>query len=147
MKTTMAAAVMAALLLGGGAAKAAQLHFTAALDGANELPANDSTGHGELEAELNTATHVLTYRATYSGLSGAAVAAHFHGPAAPGVNAPVVVPVVSPASPISGRATLTTAQAADLEAGKWYFNIHTKDHPGGEIRGQVTELTNSTTGQ
>ena len=29
------------------------------------------------------------------------------------------------------------AQAADLQAGKWYFNIHTAANKGGEIRGQV----------
>ncbi len=37
-----------------------------------------------------------------------------------------------------GKATLTAAQAADLTAGRWYVNLHTAKHPGGEIRGQVT---------
>ena len=40
-------------------------------------------------------------------------------------------------SPLKGEATLTDAQAADLAAGKWYFNIHTAANKGGEIRGQV----------
>ncbi|HZX84937.1 MAG TPA: CHRD domain-containing protein, partial [Reyranella sp.] len=31
------------------------------------------------------------------------------------------------------------AQAADLAAGRWYFNIHTAANPPGEIRGQVTK--------
>jgi hypothetical protein len=48
-----------------------------------------------------------------------------------------VVPIAHPASPTSGKATLTDAQIADLEAGKWYFNVHTAAHPGGEIRGQL----------
>jgi hypothetical protein len=38
---------------------------------------------------------------------------------------------------MEGRATLTAAQAADLLAGKWYVNIRTAAHPGGEIRGQM----------
>jgi hypothetical protein len=38
---------------------------------------------------------------------------------------------------MKGTATLTGNQAADLEGGRWYFNIHTAAHPGGEIRGQV----------
>ena len=38
---------------------------------------------------------------------------------------------------LKGEATLTPEQAADLEAGKWYFNIHTEKNKGGEIRGQV----------
>ena len=40
-------------------------------------------------------------------------------------------------SPLKGEATLTDAQAADLAAGKWYFNVHTAANKGGEIRGQV----------
>ena len=36
-----------------------------------------------------------------------------------------------------GAATITDAQAADLDAGKWYFNIHTAAHPPGEVRGQL----------
>jgi len=50
----------------------------------------------------------------------------------------VVVPIGnSPASPISAPATLTDAQIKDLEAGKWYANIHTEANKGGEIRGQL----------
>jgi hypothetical protein len=70
-------------------------------------------------------------------LSGPASAAHFHGPAAPGQNAGVIVPFPNPESPIRGEATLTEAQAADLLAGRWYVNVHSRAHPGGEIRAQV----------
>jgi len=65
--------------------------------------------------------------------------AHFHGPAAPGANAPPVVPVPAAnlANPMTGTATLDDGQIADLKAGKWYFNIHTAANPGGEIRGQL----------
>jgi hypothetical protein len=34
---------------------------------------------------------------------------------------------------------LTDEQAAELLAGKWYFNIHTAANKGGEIRGAVTK--------
>jgi len=44
-------------------------------------------------------------------------------------------------SPASGKATLTAPQIADLEAGKWYVNVHTAANPGGEIRGQVKSDT------
>ena len=67
----------------------------------------------------------------------AGVAAHIHGPAEPGANAPPVVPFANAASPISGTATLTDAQAADLMAGKYYVNVHTAANRGGEIRGQI----------
>jgi hypothetical protein len=76
---------------------------------------------------------------TYSGLTGAAVAAHFHGPAGPGKDAPVEVPVTVGPSPLQGSATLTPAQEKDLLDGNVYFNIHTQANPKGEIRGQVSK--------
>ena len=97
-----------------------------------------STGKGAGTFTYDPATHVLTYNVTYEGLSGPAVAAHIHGPAAPGANGPPVVPFANAASPITGTATLTDAQAADLAAGKWYVNVHTAANKGGEIRGQIT---------
>jgi hypothetical protein len=87
-------------------------------------------------ATYDTATKLFTYEATYKDLSGPAMAAHFHGPAAAGANAPPVVPISDPAG-IKGAATLTDAQAADLLAGRWYLNIHTAANRGGEIRGQL----------
>ena len=89
------------------------------------------------EAWLNKDSNVLKWKITYSGLSGPATMAHFHGPAMAGANAGVVIPFNNPASPIEGQATLTSSQAADLMAGKWYANVHTAANPGGEIRGQM----------
>jgi hypothetical protein len=114
--------------------------FKADLSGASEVPPTTSPGKGTLEATLDTATKQLTYTVTYSGLTGPATAAHFHGPAAAGANAGVAVPVQGGvASPINGTATLTDAQAADLQDGKYYFNIHTEANKPGEIRGQVVK--------
>lgn len=131
-------AAAAAFSLTAAAAQAETLKFTAALSGAQEVPANAAKGAGSLSATLDAATRVFTYQATYSGLTGPAAAAHFHGPAPAGANAPPVIPVASPTSPIKGQATLTEAQIADLKAGRWYLNVHTAAHPGGEIRGQLT---------
>ena len=111
--------------------------FRATLSGAAEVPANATGGTGTLQASYDKSSSVLKWTLTYSGLTGPATMAHFHGPAMPGSNAGVVVPFPSPASPIEGQATLTPAQSADLLAGKWYVNVHTAQHPGGEIRGQV----------
>ena len=130
---------VACVALAAGAAEAATMNFTAKLDGTSEVPGNDSKGTGDVAATLDTSSKVFTYKVNYSGLSGPAMAAHFHGPAAAGSNAPPIVMVKPVANPISGKATLTDAQIADLEAGKWYFNIHTMAHPGGEIRGQLTQ--------
>lgn len=111
--------------------------FRATLSSAAEVPSNASAGTGTLEASFDKGTSVLKWRVMYSGLTGPATMAHFHGPAMPGANAGVVVPFPSAASPAEGSATLTPAQVTDLMAGKWYVNIHTAQYPGGEIRGQV----------
>lgn len=111
--------------------------FRATLSSAAEVPANASAGTGNLEATFDKASGVLRWKLTYSGLTGPATMAHFHGPAMPGANAGVVVPFPSAASPAEGQATLTPAQAADLVGGRWYVNVHTAQNPGGEIRGQV----------
>ncbi len=127
-----------ALLAAAPAAFAETQMYKAALSAASEVPPVDSKATGALTATYDTATRKLTYSVTYTGLSGPASAAHFHGPAAAGANAGVVVPVKGAVtSPIKGEATLTDAQAADLLAGKLYFNIHTAANKGGEIRGQV----------
>ena len=108
------------------------------LSGASEVPAVASPGAGSVETSYNIDTYMLRWTVTYSGLSGPATGGHFHGPALPGENAPVVIPFTgSLASPISGGQILTPAQAIDLLAGKWYVNLHTAANPGGEIRGQV----------
>ncbi len=119
------------------AARAETVTLKAELTGANETPPNDSKAVGHAEAALDTATRALTWRIVYSGLSGPAVAAHFHGPGEPGKNAGIALPFKSPASPIEGTATLSAAQAAELLAGRWYANVHTAKNPGGEIRGQM----------
>ena len=120
--------------------KAEMAHFKADLKAASEVPSNDSKGSGSVTAMYDTGSKKLSYKGSYSGLTGPATAAHFHGPADSGSNAGVQVPVSTDAiakSPFEGEATLTDAQASDLMAGKWYFNIHTTANKSGEIRGQV----------
>ena len=128
-----------ALALISAAAHAATVHLKADLKASAEVPPKDSAGMGTLTGTLNTETNEFTYHIEFSGLTGPAVAAHFHGPAAVGVNAKPQLPIKgSPVtSPINGKATLTAEQAKDLLDGKWYFNLHTAANPGGEIRGQV----------
>lgn len=108
------------------------------LSGANEVPPVTTAGSGTVEARFDKTTQVLSWKVTFSNLSGPATAAHFHGPAAPGSNAGVVIPFSGNTSPIEGSATLTPAQAADLLAGKWYANVHTAANKGGEVRAQIT---------
>lgn len=120
-------------------ARAEMITFTTKMDASTEVPPNPSKAIGEGKLVLDTTTKTATYTITYSGLTGPATMAHIHGPAAPGANAPVLFPFANPASPITGTITLTDAQIADLMAGKYYFNVHTAENKGGEIRGYLTK--------
>jgi hypothetical protein len=134
----LALGALTAALLASAPALAEVVNYTADLKASNEVPPVNSPGSGTVEATYDTATKKLTWTINYSGLTGPASAAHFHGPAAATANAPPVVPLSgSLASPIRGEATLTDAQAADLQGGRLYFNVHTAANTGGEIRGQV----------
>jgi hypothetical protein len=124
-----------------GSAQAAPESIKVQLTGAEQVPPVQTTGTGTADITYDSATREIKWTVTYSGLSGPATMAHFHGPAAAGKNGPVVVWLSkqgSPApSPFEGQATLTPDQAQQLMAGEWYVNVHTQAHPGGEIRGQV----------
>lgn len=135
-RTSLLTAAFAAGLI--SIASAATVNYHATLTGKQEVPPTTTNGSGDLLATLDTSKKTLTYTLTYMGLTGPAGAAHFHGPAAPGANAGVVVPIgAPPANPATGTVTLTDAQIKDLQAGRWYANVHTKANPGGEIRGQL----------
>lgn len=133
-KSFVALAAGACLWAMPALAETVPLHAT--LDAAHEVPAKTSAGKGSLEGTLDTTTRKLTYTVTWSGLSGPATAAHFHGPAAAGANAGVVV-AIDKTSPSKGEATLTEPQMQQLMDGLMYVNVHTAANPGGEIRGQV----------
>jgi hypothetical protein len=74
-------------------------------------------------------------------LLSAATAAHIHGPADSAKNAGLIITFTNvPSSTfgtISGTATLSNQELAEMAMGLTYANIHTTNYPGGEIRGQV----------
>jgi CHRD domain-containing protein len=120
-------------------ARAATTTFKADMKASSEVPPNTTTGTGSATVTLDG--DKITWNVTFSDLSGPATASHIHGPAPAGKNAGVLVwlstkgkPAVSP---LTGSATLTAAQAADLMNGQCYVNVHTAKNPGGEIRGQL----------
>jgi len=137
-RTMLATLAFGAAVVLAGPAFAEKMKAT--LDSKSEVPANASAGTGTADIDYDPSSKKLSWKLTYSGLSGPATAAHFHGPAEAGKNAVVAVAIPNAGtSPVEGSATLTDAQAADLAAGKYYINIHTAANPGGEIRGQVTK--------
>ena len=115
--------------------------FNTTMDGSKESPPTTSKGTGTVTARLNTSTHQLNYTANWNGFASQVIAAHFHGPAAPGQNAGIMVPIggSNPKSPVTGSATLTPQQQQQLISGQWYANVHTKNNPKGAIRGQMTQ--------
>jgi hypothetical protein len=123
-----------------GLAQAAPQSFTVALSGAQQVPPVTTAGTGTADLSWDPATRVVTWSIAYNGLSSAATMSHFHNGAG-GKNGPVVIWLSTrgtpPTSPITGTVTLTPAQAVQFTAGDWYINLHSKDHPAGEIRGQV----------
>jgi hypothetical protein len=119
----------------------APVSFTVPLTGAQQVPPVQTSGNGTANLTYDAGTRAVTWSVTYSGLSSDATMAHFHGPAAEGKNGPVIIWLTKKgepvSSPITGQATLTPDQAEQFVAGQWYINVHTKNHPAGEIRGQV----------
>jgi hypothetical protein len=83
----------------------------------------------------------VTVNVTFRGLSADATAAHIHGPAMPGVTAPVIIPLTnfpaSTAGTYSSTFPITPEQIQMLLDGLTYINIHNEMFPDGEIRGQL----------
>lgn len=140
LRTAVVAGLLAATLAGCSQMRPSRKLdiYQAALTGAQEVPPVDTSAAGAAEVSFNRDTSRLTWKLTYTGLTSPPTGAHIHGPAAPGQNAGVVVPFTNVAAqPITGQATLTSQQAGDLAAGRWYVNVHSANFPNGEIRGQL----------
>lgn len=137
IRFTFAGLTVAAILV-GTPALAEMMSFKADLKGSSEVPPTTSKGAGNVDATYDTATKKLSWKGTVSGLSGNATGAHFHGPAEPGKNAGVMVPVPGVTTgPFEGTATLTDDQAKAFTSGQVYFNVHTAANSNGEVRGQM----------
>lgn len=141
MRFTLFTALAVAAAVSSAATQAETIKFAATLNGASETPADPSAGKGTASVALDTDSKHIDWTITYSGLSGAPTMAHFHGPAAIGVAAGVLVPITGNlTSPIKGSAELDDGQIGDLRGGLWYVNIHSAQYPKGEIRGQLTQV-------
>ncbi|HEU4565013.1 MAG TPA: CHRD domain-containing protein [Gemmatimonadaceae bacterium] len=130
--------------------------FTTTLSGANERPNPvTTTATGTATVTLSSDQNTLSWSVAYTGLSGNPVAAHIHGPFDPanpgGGTAPVIVTFGSLPAAEEGTITGSLPRSSTpignnvgfdslvtlLRGGHAYVNIHTPDHPGGEIRGQL----------
>lgn len=126
------------------------LKVTTTLSGANERPANNLTATGAVDGTLDQETNILKLNITYSDTAKADSTAgdsavaflptawHIHKGAADTTGAVVIDFGTTFTSPFAFTDTLTADQIADLKAGLYYVNIHTKEYPAGAIRGQLS---------
>jgi CHRD domain len=83
----------------------------------------------------------LTWRLTFSKLTGKAVAAHVHLGRA-GVAGPVAIPLCGPCvSGVHGQVRVAAKTRRALLSGSAYVNVHTAKNAAGEIRGQISRST------
>jgi hypothetical protein len=115
-----------------------KMTFTAVLNVGQEKPVPKGTksgAAGKFTATVSGTT--VTWKLTFSHLTGQATAAHIHA-GKKGVPGPVIVPLCGPCtSPASGTGTVTAAQLTQMKNGGTYVNVHTAKNGGGEIRGQI----------
>ncbi len=80
----------------------------------------------------------LTWRLSYSHLSGKATAAHIHlGKRGVAGNVLIALCGGNCRSGMHGTATFASNLVDKIERGQTYVNVHTGKNPAGEIRGQV----------
>jgi hypothetical protein len=110
--------------------------------GAQENPPVTTSGTATLSGSYNRDNNVFNYTVNWTGLTGPLTAAHFHGPAAVGVNAPPMFDISITSNGTSGTASGTVTLADTTEThllnGRIYYNLHTALYPAGEIRAQVS---------
>jgi len=150
-------------------AHADTITFGTVLSGANEVPPVSPAGSGTVSVVLDPTAKTLQILASFFGLTSNDTAAHIHCCQPLGTNAGVATtipafagfplgvtqgtylsPLFSLSDPsfynpafVTAQGSLAQAEAAfitGLENGQTYFNIHTMNNPGGEIRGQLLPL-------
>src|SRR6266540_6942361 len=146
MRKAIGAAMLAALVLSVGAAAsrhAASFNLVANLKARNEVPKPAGVPASAVglftakAAEQSNGGAKITWRLTFSHLTGAATASHIHIGKV-GVAGPVAVPLCGPCkSGAKGTAMAPAAQWKAIESGGAYANVHTAKNPNGEIRGQI----------
>jgi hypothetical protein len=101
------------------------------------VPANAAGLFKATSVERSNGTARITWRLTFSHLTGKALASHIHL-GKPGKAGPVAITLCGPCkNGQKGVSTATKAQFKAIESGGAYVNIHTTKNAAGEIRGQI----------
>jgi CHRD domain len=162
----LAGAILAIAVTTISASYANAQTFHADLSGFDELSPNAvfTPGQGTLTLKLDQKLQLVTYTLTYSGLSSTVTQAHIHFGKERDIggiflflctnlgNGPTGTPFCPTVGTVTGQLTPASVVAfapSDIKAGDFsivpaallsdtaYANVHTVNHPGGEIRGQV----------
>ena len=132
-KLISTAAVLAIGVL--ASAIALGVEVTVKLAGANEVPAvtTSASGQGKITIANDGA---VSGSVTTTGVAGTAAHIHMGGV---GKNGPVIVPLAKngDAYSVPAGAKLNGEQMNAFKSGDLYVNVHSAEHPGGEIRGQL----------
>ncbi|MGH3136820.1 MAG: CHRD domain-containing protein [Gaiellaceae bacterium] len=146
MTRTLGAAAAAALALAAVALAAQQkdtLKLTANLKARSEVPKATGVPAGAVGLFTGTAVELendkarVTWRLTFSKLSGRAAAAHIHT-GKPGKAGGVMLALCGPCrNGQRGSSNISHAQLRKIRSGGAYVNVHTARNAAGEIRGQV----------
>jgi len=126
----------AATVLALGSATAFGKDVKVSLTGAEETPAvtTSATGHGTIKIAKDKS---VTGTVETTGIEG--TMAHIHL-GATGEAGPPIITLTKGADgkwSVPAGSKLTDEQEAAFKAGKLYVNVHSADHKGGEIRGQL----------
>jgi hypothetical protein len=173
---TPAAVTATASPSSSSSSSSSEKEFSARLTGDKEVPPVDTDITGRIRLTANAQQDALDYQLSISNLNGVATGAHIHrgsagtnGPIVANLNIRGTFAGASASASAGGDGSATTStstggtitsadlkgplagkQVSDLiqliEDGKAYVNVHTRQHPNGEIRGQLTSTTSSETG-
>jgi hypothetical protein len=126
----------------------AHLILTGAMNGAQQVPSNGSTGRGwcQVHVGMNGLDNEIELECTYAGLSSGLTQAHIHGPAAIGANGVIAFTLTAPTGNTDGEfmvgpMVISPTLYAALTSNQLYLDFHTTNFPGGEIRGEIKKVT------
>jgi hypothetical protein len=133
-RSTLPTLVATIALACATAASAADVKVT--LGGAAEVPPvqTQASGQGTISVDDDGS---VSGEVTTTGVAG--TMAHIHQAAA-GKNGGVIIPLKNAGDgkwTVPDGAKLSDAQQAAFKEGNLYVNVHSKAHPGGEIRAQL----------
>ena len=161
MKLVLVPFLVTVALVGSAMSVSAQSELSATLSGANEVPAVATIGFGSATFDVNLSGGVLglSFELNVVNVIDAHMG-HIHC-GMPGENGPVVIWLAGqPAAPATAgydlnglwvKAKVTESSVVKgtpcgdtlidviiaMANGRTYANVHTRAHPGGEIRGQI----------